>query len=282
MVKEIKNTIKKFQHSGEITPAIVTQDSIGVDKYISDKQNRGSILDFILNQKSPAVVGGISYNSVYNDQLVDIYGNPIDLSNLTSYYHAPIYIGDELLDGYQKQYDFNPDSDLAENSETSSTTPTQMNNEVSTEIKSSVKLIGKDGFKKLVKLYKSALEKRGINKKYAKWLASKDALETGWGRSGHGADHLNYGNITVGSNWSGRTYEGGDRDAKGNKIKQKFRAYDSIEDYIEDQLDLYNSLDRYKNLFIGDIDGFADRLYEAGYAEDPQYAQKLKTIYNSW
>jgi flagellum-specific peptidoglycan hydrolase FlgJ len=38
---------------------------------------------------------------------------------------------------------------------------------------------------------------------------------------------------------------------------------------------------RYKDLFIGDVSGFADRLYSAGYAEDPRYANKVKQVYNS-
>lgn len=304
-------------------------DSTGVDyKYVPRKQNGGSILDFILNKNTiPTIVGGISYNSVYNNQPIDIYGDPIDLAGLTSYYHTPTYIGEEIPSGYQKQYNFNIDSDSAENpdalaTETSSvttpttpvtpttpTTPTpapaavtpiivetpsdpvivpvstpiveQRDVAPETGSKTTSKLVGKEGFKKLIKLYEVALEKRGIDKIYAKWLASKDALETGWGQFGHGVEHLNYGNITAGSNWSGKTYEGGDRDARGNKIKQKFRAYDSIEDYIEDQLNLYN-LKRYKNIFIGDPSEFADRLYEAGYAVDPKYAKKIKAIYNSW
>lgn len=249
------------------------------------------------NNRFPSVVGGISYNSINNNKPVDIYGEQIDLESLVPYFHSPVHIEESIPSGYQKQYNFeNPKEDNVPETPTLivSDTPAQTTTPVvptvpvpvvSTEntpkTKTTTKLTGKEGFKQLVKLYESALEKRGIDKSYAKWLASKDALETGWGLQGHGAEHLNYGNITAGSNWSGKTYEGGDHDAKGNKIRQKFRAYDAIEDYIEDQLNLYN-LERYKDVFVGNVSEFADRLYKAGYAEDPEYAKKIKSVYNSW
>lgn len=226
----------------------------------------------IVNYKS--AVGGIYYNPIKSQPQVDIYGNAIDFSNLVTYSHEPIYTGNYIEGGYQQRYNLDFNDDVVPESVEKTTD--------SIVPKTTTKLTGKDGFKKLIKLYELALDKRGIDKNYAKWLASKDALETGWGLVGHGAEHLNYGNITAGSSWSGKTYEGGDRDAKGNKIKQKFREYNSIEDYIDDQLNLYTNSNRYKNIFVGDVSGFADRLYQAGYAEDPEYAKKVKSVYNSW
>jgi flagellum-specific peptidoglycan hydrolase FlgJ len=44
---------------------------------------------------------------------------------------------------------------------------------------------------------------------------------------------------------------------------------------------LLTTLERYKNVFTGKIDEFADRLHNAGYAEDPEYAKKVKQVYNS-
>lgn len=253
------------------------------------------------------VVGGIFYQPIRSTEQVDIYGNSIDFNDLVPSIHSPIRTESEVESEYQPKYESvfkrsTPETDSEQVVETNNTavpataiiipstapvaTPKA---EVTTAVESTVpemrittQLKGKDGFKQLEKLYEQELEKRGIDKTYAKWLASKDALETGWGEVGHGAAHLNYGNITAGSNWTGKSYEGGDHDAKGRKIKQRFRAYDSINDYIEDQLNLLMGAKRYKDLFIGDVSGFADRLYSAGYAEDPRYANKVKQVYNSW
>ncbi len=253
------------------------------------------------------VVGGIFYQPVRNTEQVDIYGNSIDFNDLVPSFHSLIRTGSKVESEYQPKYEsvFKrpmpemdseqvvetnnatvPAASIIIPSTTSVATPkatvTTAIESVVPEMRITTRLKGRSGFKQLEKLYEQELEKRGIDKAYAKWLASKDALETGWGEVGHGAAHLNYGNITVGPNWTGKSYEGGDHDAKGRKIKQRFRSYDSINDYIEDQLNLLTRTSRYKDLFIGDVSSFADRLYKAGYAEDPRYANKIKQVYNSW
>ena len=259
------------------------------------------------------VVGGIFYKPVQQqEEQLDIYGDPLNFSDLVISEHRPIQTTSEVTSGYEPRYTrvFAQQPEQAEQTTSvvtssvseptfvtvstpvselktpvvSVTTPTEtvVETAVETPTKITTKLTGKSGFEQLKKLYEKELEKRGIDKRYAKWLASKDALETGWGEKGHGAVHLNYGNITVGSNWTGKSYEGGDHNAKGQKIKQKFRAYDSINDYVEDSVNLLTKLSRYKDVFTGDIAGFADRLYRAGYGEDPEYANKVKRIYNSW
>ena len=240
------------------------------------------------------VVGGIFYKPAQQqEEQVDIYGNPLNFSNLVVSEHQPIQIVSEVTSGYEPRYakvftqqqeqseQVTPTVEVSASESTPVVIPTfVLKSETPDNI--TTRLTGKSGFEQLKKLYEKELENRGIDKSYAKWLASKDAFETGWGEKGHGAAHLNYGNITVGSNWTGRSYEGGDHNAKGEKIKQRFRAYDSINDYVEDAINMLMTLPRYKDVFTGNSNEFADRLYHAGYAEDPEYAKKVKQVYNSW
>lgn len=262
--------------------------------------------------KNKEIVGGIFYQPVSKpEQHIDIYGNPISLSDLLISTHLPIWTGMIPSVGYQSRYQFTPSQDDEQDAQDNSSKPITYSNPIvntlspTLTIKKSFvesqsdkkdlidepdfnntkivhRLKGKSEFKILEQMYKSELKKRGINSRYAKWLASKDALETGWGKTGHGAEHLNYGNVIAGSNWKGDSYVGGDHDKNGKKIQQRFRAYSSLNDYVSDVMNLLTTAKRYKNIFVGDVDGFADRLSEAGYAEDPNYSNKIKNVYNSW
>ena len=136
-------------------------------------------------------------------------------------------------------------------------------------------------FKKdLTEAYTKALEARGLNTKYAKYLVAQDALESGWGSRYTG--NYNFGNITIGSDKTASYTEGNDHDAKGNPIKQKFRNYDSLEDYVNAKIDLLNNK-RY-NAFADDSDNaetFFSRIVKGGYAEDPKYLEKILRVYYS-
>lgn len=259
-----------------------------------------------MSSSVPRIIGGIEYKSIYDKpektQEQDIYGDPIDLLNLLTYAHEPTYVTEPVTSGYQKQYNFSTPEQTTTVQETpivetsiitetpvvTSVSPTvsvpvikESNSEkLKSEKLHTEVLTGKDGFKKLEKLYEKALEKRGLDKSYAKWLASQDALESGWGKS-QGAKRHNYGNLTTGV-WNGESFVGDDHDAKGRKIKQTFRAYSSADEYVEDKLDFLQKLKRYKDVFAGDPSQVIDRMFDAGYAVDPEYVNKIKRLYNTW
>lgn len=124
--------------------------------------------------------------------------------------------------------------------------------------------------------YVKELTKRGIDPAYAKYLVAQDALETNYGRSFKG--RFNFGNITVGS--SGASYtEGKDKDINGNIVTQRFRNYNSLEEYIAHKIALLSN-SRYR-AFTGDISKFYDRVKAGNYAEDPEYVTKLNNMYRS-
>jgi flagellar protein FlgJ len=118
----------------------------------------------------------------------------------------------------------------------------------------------------------------------ARFMVGQAALETGWGRSEiRGPDGQNSHNlfgIKAGGSWKGRSvdivtteYVNG----KPQKQVESFRAYDSYADAFRDYADLLRANARYQNVIARGHDavGFARGLQQAGYATDPDYAQKL-------
>ena len=126
----------------------------------------------------------------------------------------------------------------------------------------------------------AAYKRAGLNDNAIKNLIAKNALESGWGKSAQG--DYNFGNITAGKSWTGRIVEGGDKNAAGKAITQKFRAYDSLDDYVKDEIQFLTNLYDFNQ--DDDISKFLDKLQggnSAGrkYAEDPSYRNKVKSIY---
>ncbi len=121
----------------------------------------------------------------------------------------------------------------------------------------------------------------------AHFMMGQAALETGWGRAEiRGADGQNSHNlfgIKAGASWKGRTvdivtteYVNG----KPQKQVDTFRAYDSYADSFRDYANMLRSNPRYQNVIAQgqDATGFAQGLQQAGYATDPNYAQKLSNV----
>jgi hypothetical protein len=101
-------------------------------------------------------------------------------------------------------------------------------------------------------------------------------LESGSGNSELAKKSNNHFGIKCGSNWSGgKTYH--DDDAKG----ECFRTYNSVLDSYNDHSKFLTENRRYRNLFILRIDDYkswARGLSKAGYATNPNYANRLIDI----
>lgn len=85
-----------------------------------------------------------------------------------------------------------------------------------------------------------AYKRYGLSDNAIRNLIAKNALESNWGKSTGGK--YNYGNITAGYGWKGKTTLGNDKDAEGKPIKQIWREYSSIDDYVKDEIDLLKRL----------------------------------------
>lgn len=128
----------------------------------------------------------------------------------------------------------------------------------------------------------AAYKRHGLSDNAIKNLIAKNALESGWGRAAQGS--FNFGNITTGSKWTGDYVDGKDKDANGNPITNRFRAYNSLDDYVKDEIQFLTSLYDFKgdddfDTFIGKLQG--NNSGKRRYAEDREYASKVRGVYNS-
>ncbi|URI06024.1 flagellar assembly peptidoglycan hydrolase FlgJ [Aquincola tertiaricarbonis] len=124
----------------------------------------------------------------------------------------------------------------------------------------------------------------------AAFMISQAALETGWGKKeikmADGSNSFNLFGIKAGSNWKGPTTEITTTEfinGKATKVKASFRAYSSYEEAFSDYAKLMKESPRYQNVVASgsSAHGFANSLQKAGYATDPQYAEKLGRVINT-
>lgn len=122
----------------------------------------------------------------------------------------------------------------------------------------------------------------------ARFLVAQAALETGWGKfelkNADGTPSHNLFNIKAGRSWSGDTVSTATTEyvnGAATRENARFRAYGSYADSFRDYANLIRNNPRYAAV-VGQSDAtaFARGLQAAGYATDPQYADKLARIIN--
>lgn len=124
------------------------------------------------------------------------------------------------------------------------------------------------------------------------FILSQAALESGWGRkeirNADGSTSYNVFGIKASPDWKGPTtqvvtteYVNG----QPRKLTQSFRAYASYEDAFRDWARMLKQSPRYAAVVErsagGSAQAFAQGLQRAGYATDPQYADKLGRVINT-
>jgi flagellar protein FlgJ len=118
-------------------------------------------------------------------------------------------------------------------------------------------------------------------------LIAQAALETGWGqrmfKNTTGQNSNNLFGIKAQANWQGQvavvdTLEY--REGVAQKEKARFRSYESAEQSLHDYVDLIQSNPRYQAALsvASDTKAYFQRLQAAGYATDPNYAQKILSV----
>ena len=122
-----------------------------------------------------------------------------------------------------------------------------------------------------------------------KVLLAQAALETGWGRyviqrDGGGSSH-NLFNIKADSRWDGDRAQVGTvefRDGVAQKERAAFRVYDSYEQSFRDYADFLQKSTRYQGALSEAANPYRylQSLQDAGYATDPEYAQKISRIFD--
>jgi flagellar protein FlgJ len=121
-------------------------------------------------------------------------------------------------------------------------------------------------------------------------LIAQVALETGWGKhvihDRTGANSFNLFNIKAGSHWQGdkvnvNTLEY--RNGIAAQEKSDFRKYKDYSESFSDYVRLMKNNPRYEKVLAAGTNSaaYADALQSAGYATDPHYAKKIKSLLNS-
>ncbi len=120
-------------------------------------------------------------------------------------------------------------------------------------------------------------------------LVAQAALETGWGqkliRDGTGISGNNLFGIKADSRWDGERvtvntleYEGG----MPQRTSAEFRAYPTLREGFADYVNFLQNNARYESATQGGLtpEDYAGSLQDAGYATDPQYADKIGELVN--
>ena len=121
-------------------------------------------------------------------------------------------------------------------------------------------------------------------------IVAQAALETGWGahvmQDNLGENSFNLFGIKAGGGWQGeqvsrRTLEF--ENGVPRPQKAHFRAYNDIAATFSDYADFLTDNPRYGAVsgHGNDVAGFANALQSAGYATDPEYADKITRVLNS-
>ncbi len=144
-----------------------------------------------------------------------------------------------------------------------------------------------DFIRKLMPAAKQAAQKLGLEPLA---LLAQAALETGWGqrtfKTAEGNNSFNFFGIKAHNSWQGEvavvdTLEY--RQGVAQKEKAKFRAYESPEHSLGDYVDFIKSNPRYQQAvaMADNPKAYFQQLQAAGYATDPNYAQKILSVFNS-
>lgn len=125
-----------------------------------------------------------------------------------------------------------------------------------------------------------AIEQMEIYNIPASITLAQGLLESGAGKSELSLKSNNHFGIKCGSNWKGKTTRHDD-DSKS----ECFRVYKDVRSSYEDHSKFLRGKSRYASLFqllITDYKGWATGLKKAGYATNPQYANRLINIIETY
>jgi flagellar protein FlgJ len=121
-------------------------------------------------------------------------------------------------------------------------------------------------------------------------LIAQAALETGWGKhviaDESGRSSLNLFGIKASGGWQGDAVSVRTIEYRGGAARPEvasFRAYPSLAAGFDDYAELLGTNPRYENVLNrgDDVEGYAEALQSAGYATDPAYADKIKSLLGS-
>ncbi|MGB0496470.1 MAG: flagellar assembly peptidoglycan hydrolase FlgJ, partial [Kangiellaceae bacterium] len=138
----------------------------------------------------------------------------------------------------------------------------------------------------MMPLANKAASKIGLDPKI---LLAQAALETGWGKhiihDSNGKPSYNLFGIKDSKSWQGESVKIDTLEVESGefvKRKENFRSYSSFEKSFEDFIQFISESPRYQGAMklVHDAKAFITSIQDAGYATDPQYANKIINIFN--
>lgn len=144
-----------------------------------------------------------------------------------------------------------------------------------------LKIDTEDFIASLAPAAKEAMKLTGIP---ASFTIAQAALESAWGTSRSVIAGNNFFGVKADAGWHGATFELPTTEyVKGKPVKvmAKWRAYESIEECLVDHNNFFVQNTRYAKALAalpcsGEL--FAQLIWEAGYATDPQYPHKVHAV----
>jgi peptidoglycan hydrolase FlgJ len=121
-------------------------------------------------------------------------------------------------------------------------------------------------------------------------LVAQAALETGWGqrmlKDAKGNPSNNFFNIKANSAWNGAQVDVTTLEYKAGlprKEQAQFRQYSTVAESFSDYVNFLQSNPRYQNALhaVTDAKHYIRQLHGAGYATDPDYSQKIISLFES-
>jgi flagellar protein FlgJ len=178
-----------------------------------------------------------------------------------------IGLADNLYKQLMNQYDIKPNESLAPVVKMNIDTPA-------------------DYIKQVLPHAKQAAKELGVAPEF---LVAQSALESGWGKriaeDSRGASSHNLFGIKAGGAWTGPVATAKTLEFNNGVARQEtanFRKYDSFEDSFNDYVAFLKSNPRYQDAIdnASDPSQFGRALQDAGYATDPDYAEKIQSVMN--
>jgi flagellar protein FlgJ len=121
-------------------------------------------------------------------------------------------------------------------------------------------------------------------------MVAQSALETGWGKfiikDKNGDSSFNLFNIKAHRDWQGEQAAQSTLEfEQGVPVRkvEPFRVYDNFKESFDDFVNFLKSNSRYQEALqnTAEPEQFLQKLQEAGYATDPNYAEKIINILSS-
>lgn len=119
-------------------------------------------------------------------------------------------------------------------------------------------------------------------------ILAQGMLESGYGTSGLATKANNHFGIKCGSDWRGQTYYYDSKENDNGTMVSRnscFRSYNTAEESYRDHANYLSNRANYALIFKANTKDYrfwATKIQEAGYATDPQYAQKLIRIIETY